>query len=162
MAAERSTFDWLCEGVSIFALVGSVVLVIVNWPMIPDQIPTHFDASGQPDGSGGKGFLWFLVAMNFGIYLLLTAASRYQRLINLPFRVNRDAPETRQILRSMMNLLKAVLMAMVFYIVRAVVYTALGKTDGLGVQFLPVFLLATLIPMLLFLRKLRKFRMPPS
>lgn len=91
----------------------------------------------------------------------MTLASGYQRLINLPFRVDRDAPEVRQLLRSMVVVLKAGLMILLLYIAWAMVNTGLGRADGLGPEFLPVFLAVTFLPLIWFLAKLRRFQKQP-
>ena len=158
MAGKRSTLDWLCEAIAIAALAGMIGLTAANLANLPDQMPVHFGASGKPDGWGSKNTLWVLTLVNVGLYIVMTLASRYQRLINLPMRVDRDAPEVQQLLRTMAIVLKAGLMVLLLYLDWAMVNTGLGQTDGLGPEFLPVFLAATFLPLIWFLAKLRKFQ----
>jgi hypothetical protein len=158
MVGKRSTFDWVCEAIAIAALAGMIGLITANWANLPDQMPTHFGASGKPDGWGSKNTLWLLTFVNAGMYIVMTLASRYQRLINLPFRVDRDAPEVQQSLRTMVIVLKAGLMVLLLYIAWAMVNSGLGRADGLGPGFLPVFLAVTFLPLIWFLAKLRKFQ----
>jgi uncharacterized membrane protein len=158
MTGKRSTLDWVFEAVAVAALALSIGLVAANWADLPETIPTHFGASGRANGWGGKGQLWVLAAFNVGTYALLTMASRYQRLIHLPFSVDRNDPEVQQLMRGMTIVLKAVLMLVFLYIARVMIDTAFGRSDGLGVQFLPVFLAATFLPVILFSRKLRKLQ----
>src|ERR1700722_12459637 len=98
MTGQRSTLDWVWEAVALTALVLSIGLVAVNWADLPDTIPTHFGASGRPNGWGGKGQLWALAAVNVGTYVLMTLASRYPRLVNLPFSIDRDDPQVQRLL----------------------------------------------------------------
>jgi uncharacterized membrane protein len=53
-----------------------VIYLAVVWNRLPDQIAMHFDLRGNADKFGSKNeFLWFVVimlAVNIGIYLLLT------------------------------------------------------------------------------------------
>ena len=158
MAPERSKLDWLCEAIAIAALAGMIGLIAIQWANLPDRMPTHFGVSGQPDEFGSKNTLWVLALVNVGAYVVMTLASRYQRLINLPFRVDRDGPEVRQVLRTMTIVLKAGMMVLLGYIAWAMVNTGLGRADGLGPGFLPVFLAVTFLPLIRFLAKLRKFR----
>jgi uncharacterized membrane protein len=161
MAGKRSTVEWVCEAIAIAALAGMIGLVAANWANLPDRMPTHFGASGQPDGWGSKNTLWILTLVNASMYIVMTLASRYQRLINLPFRVDRDAPEVQQLLRTMVIVLKAGLMTLLLYIAWAMVNTGLGRADGLGPEFLPVFMAVTFLPLIWFLAKLRKFQKQP-
>nr|MCU0355577.1 DUF1648 domain-containing protein [Cytophagales bacterium] len=45
------------------------------WPALPDRVPVHFGADGQPDGFGRKSELLvaptILMAVGFAVYLLL-------------------------------------------------------------------------------------------
>jgi uncharacterized membrane protein len=157
MTGKRSTFDWIGEAVALAALLGMIGLLAANWAILPDRMPTHFGASGAPNAWGSKDILWVLMFANVAAYIVMTLASRYQRLINLPIRVDRNSPEVRKLLRSMTIVLKAVMMLLLLYIAWAMVQTGLGRVEGLGAEFLPVFLAATFLPLMLFLRRLRKF-----
>ncbi len=91
------------------------------------------------------------------IYMVMTLASRYQRLINLPFKLQRNAPETKKLLLSMSIVLKMVVMLVFAYITRASVNTALARSEGgLGRLFLPISLLLISIPLILYSVKLRR------
>ena len=63
-----------------------------------------------------------MVLLNAGIYVLLTFASRYQQLVSVPFEIDRDRPEVKQLLLQMTIVLKTVLMvllAVMLWIIRA-------------------------------------------
>lgn len=62
----------------------AVAIVAYCWPYIPDQIPTHFNIHGEPDGWGGKGTLLFIAAACVGLFAMLSIAPRYPHLINVP------------------------------------------------------------------------------
>ncbi len=54
-----------------------ILLGIIVYPMIPDQIPTHFDGKGNPDKYGGKGsfstpFFVFMVIFFIIIFVIDT------------------------------------------------------------------------------------------
>ena len=90
-----------------------------------------------------------------GLYILITVTSRYQRLINVPMSIDRDAPEVQRLLQSMSITLKMVLLFVFVYIEWAKVNTALGRSAGLGKLFMPISLVAVFIPLGLYLQKLR-------
>jgi hypothetical protein len=78
-----------------------------------------------------------------GLYILITVTSRYQRLINVPMSIDRDAPEVQRLLQSMSLTLKMVVLFVFVYIEWATVNTALGRSAGLGKLFMPTFLVAS-------------------
>jgi len=158
MAPKRNTLDWTLEGASLAVLVAIFVNLAAHWSELPGRVPTHYGASGNPNAWGGKNVLWVLPIVAVGLYLLLTTAARYQRLINLPIRVDRDLPEVRKLLLTMTICMKAVMMLMLAYISWAGINTALGRAEGLGRMFLPLFLAATFAPVIFFTRKLQRYR----
>lgn len=158
MQPKRTILDWTLEGISLAILVSIFVNLAAHWSELPDRVPSHFGALGYPNAWGGKNGAWLLAIVAAGLYLLLTAASRYQRLINLPVRVDRNLPAVKKLLLTMAICLKAILTLMLAYISWAGINTALGKAQGLGPMFLPLFLAATLVPLIFFTRKLQRYR----
>ena len=53
-----------------------------------------------------------MVLLNAGVYLLLTVAAHFQQLVNIPFEIDRDRPEVKQLLLRMTIVLKTVLMVL--------------------------------------------------
>ncbi len=149
----RSVVDWIGEGIAGVAIAFATGEVAVRWSSLPARIPTHFDASGQVNGWGGKEMLLLLVGSTILIGILLTVAETNQRLINIPISVDRESPEVRQILRSMVIAMKAVISLSFAWIVDGTI-----RGSGLGRAFLPVFLTTTLAPVIYFLLKLRATR----
>jgi uncharacterized membrane protein len=156
MEPPRSTLDWVFEFVSAIALIAAVADVATHWSRLPDQIPTHFGASGTPDGWGSKNMILLLLAVTLVMAITLTLAEKYQRLINIPISIDRESPKVRRLLRSMVIVLKAVITVTFIWIVDLTMRTAVGETNGLGHAFLPVFLGATIAPMIYYLVKLKR------
>ena len=90
-----------------------------------------------------------------GRYILITVTARYQRLINIPMAIDRDAPEVKRLLQSMSITLKMVLLFVFVYIEWSQVNKALGRSSGLGKLSLPIFLVAVCLALGLYLQRLR-------
>ncbi len=93
-----------------------------------------------------------------GIYILLSAASRYQSLLNIPLTIDRSLPEVQRFLRSMAIKLKVVVLFIFLYIEWANVETALGHSVGLGRWFLPISVVAILLTLGFYFHKLRRLQ----
>jgi uncharacterized membrane protein len=156
MDTGRSGLDWMLEGVSAIALVFAIGDVAMHWSMLPERIPVHFGAAGSPNGWGGRSMLLFLLATTVAMAVVLTVAERYQRLINIPMSVDRDSPVVRRLLRSMVIMLKAVMMLSFVWIVDLTMRTAVGEASGLGRGFLPVFVAGIVAPLIYYLVKLAR------
>lgn len=67
-----------------------IILAVIGYGQLPDRIPTHFDASGTPDGFMQRSYVsWFLlplVALISALTIFLTTvwAERNPRLWNVP------------------------------------------------------------------------------
>jgi uncharacterized membrane protein len=143
------------EALARAALATIVGVVAMHWAELPAQVPRHFGISGNPDGWGKRNGMLLLPLTAIGLYILITVASRYQRLINVPMAIDRDAPEVQRLLQSMSITLKMVVLFVFAYLEWADVNTALGRSAGLGELFLPISLVAVFLPLGLYLRKLR-------
>ena len=147
MHPRRSIQDWLLEVVALAALFATFAMVFGHWQRLPVFARR---------GSGGSYSV--MVLLNAGVYLLLTFASRYQQLISVPFEIDRDRPEVKQLLLQMTIVLKTILMVLLAGLLWIIVHTHLGRMRTAGRGFLLVFLIAMLTPTLVYVRKLSRFR----
>ena len=99
-----------------------------------------------------------MVLLNAGVYVLLTVASRYQQLINVPFEIDRDRPEVKQLLLDMTIMLKTVLMVLLAGLLWMIVHTPIGRIRGSSRVYLVVFLTVMLAQTIFYIRKLDRFR----
>jgi uncharacterized membrane protein YidH (DUF202 family) len=155
---QRSAIHWVLEAGPLGALLAIFGVVSVDWKNLPDRVPRHFNWLGNPDGWGGKNGLLLLPLIALGIYILLTIASRYQKRINIPISVDRDAPEVQSLLLGMSILLKTIVLYIFLYLAWANVNIAMGRRDSLGKPFVPACLAAVFVPMGLYMFKLRRYR----
>lgn len=153
----RSIPDWVLETLSALTLVASGAEIALRWNTLPTRIPTHFDAFGNPNGWGTKNSLLILLGATAVVAALLTAAETHQRLINIPVQIDRESPEVRRVLRSMVILMKAVLLAGFFWITDTTIRIATGTATSMGRAFLPLFLGAVFVPIICYTVKLKRF-----
>jgi hypothetical protein len=147
MSPRRSTQDWFLEAVAFAALIAMFAMVFGHWQRLPVFARR---------GSGGS--LFVMVLTNAGVYVLLTLAARYQQLVNIPFEIDRDRPEVKQLLLQMTIVLKTVLMVLLAGLLWIIMHTPLGRMRTAGRGYLAVFLIAMLAPTLIYVRKLSRFR----
>jgi hypothetical protein len=155
-ASGRSIFDWALEGVSAVALAAAGGDVAMHWSVLPARIPVQFGAAGNPNAWGERTMLLYLLAATVVMAVVLTIAESYQRLINIPMKVDRDSPEVRRLLRSLVIALKAVITVSSVWIIDLTMRTAIGEANGLGPAFLPVFLAAVIAPIVYYVVKLAR------
>ena len=122
-------------------LAAPVIYLTLNWRAFPQTIPTHFGASGLPDGWGPQWTLVLLPGISVLIVSLLTFAKRFPHLFNYPVRITDSNYDRQRILATgLLDQLQVVVAAMLGYISIQQMRTALKLASGLGVWFFAVTL----------------------
>jgi len=134
--------DKLLEIIGISGIIVLIVLPATFYNSLPDEIPTHFGIRGNPDDFGRKGAIWMLPVIGLVLYAGLVFVN-YFLVRNKMTGKDDPATEARQKQAAfrLLQYLKVILVFSFAYIVFATIQTALGKADGLGVWFLPVFMI---------------------
>ncbi|MEO8096934.1 MAG: hypothetical protein ABI811_04490 [Acidobacteriota bacterium] len=159
---KRSKMDWVLEAVAGAALLAAFGLVFYYWPQIPERAVRQGFRMGPPPGVMGlmtaKNALWMVLTLDLAAYLGLTFGSLRRGLIHLPEQVEREAPHLKQMMFSVMIVMKAVLMLFTVYIVWALVNVGLRQETGISGRALTVFTLAVPLPLIYYTVKLRRYR----
>jgi uncharacterized membrane protein len=137
----RPPLDNILEAISVAALVAVALLIIHYWPGLPARIPVHFGPDGQPDSWGGKESLYLLPAIGILMYLTFTILYHFPRTYNYPVKLTEQNMARQYLLaRSYMQLLKAEILWLFYYVELYSIKVALAQSSSLGVAFLPITL----------------------
>jgi len=80
------------EALGIFSLG---LLIWITWAALygpnrlPDRVPTHFDAAGNPNAWGSPTGMIILPVIAAGLYLLMSLVTRFPGAFHYPVRVTR-------------------------------------------------------------------------
>jgi uncharacterized membrane protein len=148
---------YIARGIGSAFLASIVLLVATQWSKLPAEIPTHFNAAGDPDGYGPKSALLLMAGVASSISLFLAWIERRPSSLNYPIQITDEKRSALHQLGSDMILaLNFGINTIFLYLVYAMIETAAGRRDGLGVQFLPLMLLVTiLVPAYFFVQMYR-------
>jgi uncharacterized membrane protein len=137
----RTQTETVLEFLSGSILLFLIILLFQNWNAIPDLIPTHFGISGKADAWESKYAILLLPSITLLIYVGLTILGRYPHVYNYPWRIT-DENATRQYIlaRTFLCWLKFELVVLFTCIEWITIQVALGKSSGLGIEFLPFFM----------------------
>jgi uncharacterized membrane protein len=100
------------ELVAVLLILATAAFLLIRWPLIPEQIPGHYNAAGQIDRWGGKSEIIVLPAVAIILYGLLTAISFFPSLWNVPVAItgnNKRGVYSR--MKTMLLILKAEMLA---------------------------------------------------
>ncbi len=135
----------IAEAVALFLVV--FIVAATAWAVLgphplPDRIPTHFDAAGNPDGWGRPGMLWLVPVMATAIYLLMTWVARFPSAFNFPTRLSAASrPRLEAIALNMIACLKLEVVALFAWIQRQTIAFARQGHGTLPSLFLPLVLI---------------------
>lgn len=121
---------------SIVMWLFSIILIIINFDVLPDNIPSHYDFAGNPDAWATKAFIFFMPALGIFIWLILhTIVSRPEldQYIHVPSLYGKPNEEQIENAKLLIYFIKFEIMALFTFIVVKDLYTALGMPFKLGV-----------------------------
>ena len=128
-------------GIELLSLIGMLVCLAIPlmfYRQLPDSIAVHFGVYGQPNGWGPKGILWFISAIATLTYLMMTFAGKVKRGNDPKSLAKAKAAEP------MLLWLRFEIAWLLAYIELMMVRVSLRQAEGLGIWFLPIYLVVIL------------------
>ncbi|GEM_PF-1264291 len=117
MRIEYSKVLIIMEIIGVMILLAILIATAYVYPTLPDRVPTHFNALGEADRWGGKGYLWFVPAMSVFLYLLITIAGFFPKTWNYPSKIDPSKlPLAEKKVRNLLMIVKLIITAMFGYI----------------------------------------------
>ena len=148
---EWTPADWILEGMALLGLLTVFGTAIYNFPKLPDTIPTHFNAAGQPDGYGNKSVFLMFPAISLLLYLLLSLISLIPHRFNYPVKITpQNALKQYTMGTRLIRYLKMSLILLFFDINYSIIRHINNTSQGLGLWFLPVVLGFIFIPVIIY------------
>lgn len=141
---KLDAIDWILEIVGLLFLVLLVVFPLYYFRELPDTIPTHFNAKGNPNDFSQKNIIWTLPIIGFVLYTGMLLLNKIPHRFNYLKKITEEnAFRQYRIATKLLRTLRVIIVVSFFYIAYVSIQTALNKCDGLGRYFLPIFLIAT-------------------
>lgn len=142
--------DKFLEAAGLLALIILVVMPLAQYGNLPAEVPSHYSFRGLPDDWSGKAAIWTLPFIGFLLYSGLTLLNYFVVAKVTASNANKkEEPLPREKILTMMQVLKVFLTLSFAYIVWMTVRVSQGLSEGLGVWFLPSFIvLMTFLPIL--------------
>jgi len=150
--------DKILEIAGIVATLTLLILPFAFYRDLPDEIPTHFGFRGTPDGFGNKGSIWSLPIIGVLLYTGLSLLNYFVVLKNKPnSREKYGQPIAQESILRLMQIIKLFLSTAFAFIMWKTIQISLGNADGLGVWFLPTFIvLMTFLPIIILVTSANK------
>ena len=133
---KSNLFDKITAVLAIIILLAATVFVLINWSNLPEQIPSHYDFKGRPDGYGGKETLIFLMVTGWALTLGMMILSSFPALWNTGVeRTPANEAAINRITRDLISFMELVIAGDFAYMM---VVPVIGTS--MGAWSMPVFL----------------------
>lgn len=142
----RTKFGIVVQIICILFLVGTLVLLLINWNQMSAEIPGHYNGAGEVDSMTGKGSLLILYMVNWIMFLGVTEVECFPQVWNVGVRVT--ALNREKVYRIVYHMIVTAKLAMVLIFSFLTVWPVFG--ENLPFWFTPVSLTATFAPMVFF------------
>lgn len=140
-------------------LLSMFVMVGLRWSELPDRMPSHYNAAGEPDRWRSKDVVLVLPAVAANLYLLMTAVTRAaasgKLRLNVPPGMDAQSPEAQGDARQLLTAVKMLVMGTFAFITWSRVS---APEQGLGRAFLPVMLIVPMGVIAVYLLRMRRYR----
>ncbi|MDZ7607116.1 MAG: DUF1648 domain-containing protein [Cyclobacteriaceae bacterium] len=147
-----STLDVVLEGLAAVGVFIMFAQLIRVWSSLPEEVPTHFGASGAPDDWGSKSTLLILPMVALVIYAGFTILSRFPYIFNFPVKVTETNYLTQyRLAKTLLSFVKVTVIGLFLFIQIFTIRIAFGEAAGLGVLFLLLTLAASFVPIVVYL-----------
>ncbi|MCD6599044.1 MAG: DUF1648 domain-containing protein [Dehalococcoidia bacterium] len=135
------------ELIPLTLLILSFYIVLSNYSSLPESIPFHFDAQGNPDDWNSKERIFLLPSIAAAVFVLLTSFNVWfasvndpKCLINLPEKRKEALTEAQaELLRLFIGrclfILKILILGLLTYLTWQTVELAMGNVSRLGSLF---------------------------
>ncbi len=145
------------ELISIFVLICIWIYTLLNYATLPETIPTHFNAVGEPNGFGKRSSIFILPVLSFILGVGMLYLSRYPHLYNYIQEITEENALYQYTQASrMIRILNLVITLIFAAVIFKINQNAHGHEDGLGGWFLPMVLIVTFVPIAYYLIKSMK------
>lgn len=142
---------WLDAGAWLFATLG-FALALGYFPDLREQIPTHFNASGEADKFGSKNTIFLMPVLSLVMVAIFVFLSKFPHKFNYLNKITPENAESEY--RKMRMVLRVVntLTSLMFLIITwDILQAANGTGKNLSLWFWLVFLALMIAPPLMLL-----------
>ncbi|MBF0693499.1 MAG: DUF1648 domain-containing protein [Flavobacterium sp.] len=154
---KLSTSDKILETIGILLLICYGVGVALSYPLLPDTIPIHYNASGEIDGYGAKESIFGLLIVGILLYIGLSVLTKYPHHFNYPIDITPQNAEKQYTAAIRMVRILKVSIVIIFALIECqTVLSAIGHENTFGKFFMPLVILLMFGPLIYYMIKSSK------
>lgn len=136
-----SSFDLIAMGVVVVSVLYAGMSLAAGYGELPDRIPTHFNATGEPDGYGSPRSRWMLFGVQMSIAIGVWVLSYFPHMHNYMVEITEENAE--RVYSNSVSLLhgvNAICCSYFAYMIVTNLSIAKGELNGLGSLSMVLFM----------------------
>jgi len=134
--------DLFTEVTAFLLLIFFWIISILSLDYLPDEIPTHYDGSGQIDAFGDKEAILILPFITTLLVIMMSILSKFPHTFNYSVEITAENAEKQyRNAIGFIRMLKIAILLLFIFMNYQTMQIALEKNESLGVWFLPVTIL---------------------
>ncbi len=151
--------DKIIEVFGYVTLISLWIMTIVSFNSLPESIPIDYNALGEVDNYSRKTFIFMLPIIGTFLFAFLTVLNNNPKNFNYSIKITEENAK-KQYTNStkMMRFFKFIVVLILLMIDFQTIQTAKGKSEGLGIWFLPLIIGLIFIPLGYFVYKSYKLK----
>jgi uncharacterized membrane protein len=154
------SIDIIMEGISISLILLMVIYAAMEYTNLPESIPTHFNAKGEPDDYSNKTTIWLLPIIATVTYIGLFIINKYPHIHNYMVNITEEnALKNYRFSTRIVRIVNLLTIVLFTYITYHIIQSAKGTQIELGSLFLPIVIgCSVILPIgiLIYMKKLNK------
>ncbi|MCC5925753.1 MAG: DUF1648 domain-containing protein [Bacteroidetes bacterium] len=141
IAIQKESIDYVIERAGFIGLIVLIAVPAYYFGSLPEEVPRHFGADGNPTAWAGKGIIWLLPSMGLILFVKMSILAHFPHIYNYPTKVTEEnAERLYRLATRMIRSLNTLIVFVFLYITYSSILTALGEQDGLHPGFMFAFM----------------------
>jgi len=146
--------DKIIEAIGYLILAGFWIMVIVSFSDLPENIPIHYNVSGEVDGYSKKTSIFLLPIIGTFMFIILTLLNANPETFKYDVKITAENAQKQYANATQrMRLMKVIVIFLFLLIDYQTIQIAKGNSEGLGIWFLPLTMGLIFIPIIYFINK---------
>jgi uncharacterized membrane protein len=148
---KTPTFSKIFNSIALIVFFGTLLYVMKQWSILPDQVPTHYNALGEPDSWGHKGFILLPSIISILMWTSLHFLEKHPHIHNYVNIKKENIEQHYKNSALMMNVLKNELLIIFSFSTWNDVSVSVRNNSILGAWELPLILFIILGTLTIFI-----------
>jgi uncharacterized membrane protein len=142
---QNSTDLWI-DRISFLLFFLIWLSVLVYYPNLPDEIPTHYNGRGQADAFDSKQSIWILMGVFSSIFIGIYILNKYPHLHNYTVKITEEnALKNYRFSTRILRVVNFSNLLLLAYILKTMISPYKKQSTELGGWFLPIIIIGSLV-----------------